>query len=112
VVRQGLAVDVYLHGRRFIVAEFTAFAVLFAGLSVATVLATIHRAAYGGVPFLGWLIAAAALTVLTGWTTNCAAAIRLACSLTPTPPPDQANLWPLTARLLAALLTPFAAVRR
>ncbi len=112
MVRQGLAVDVYLHGRRFIVAEFTAFAVLFAGLSVATVLATIHRAAHGGVPFLGWLIAAAALTVLTGWTTNCAAAIRLACSLTPTPPPDQANLWPLTARLLAALLTPFAAVRR
>jgi len=50
VVRQGLAVDVYLHGRRFIVAEFTAFAVLFAALSVATVLATIHRAAHGVSP--------------------------------------------------------------
>ncbi len=111
-VRQGLAVDVYLHGRRFIVAEFTAFAVLFAGLSVATLAATIHRAAHRGVPSLGWLIAAAFLAVLTGWTTNCVAAIRLARSLTPTPPPEQANLWPLTVRLLATLLIPFAAVRR
>jgi len=28
-VREALAVDVHLHGRLFIVAEFTAFAVLF-----------------------------------------------------------------------------------
>jgi len=42
-VRQGLAVDVHLHSRRFIVMEFTAFAMFFAGLSVATVAATLRR---------------------------------------------------------------------
>jgi len=41
-VRQALAVDVHLHGRRFIVAEFTAFAALFAGLSVAIVAAALR----------------------------------------------------------------------
>ncbi len=55
-VRQALAVDVYLHGRRFIVAEFTAFAALFAGLSVAIVAAALRRAADGGVALLGWLL--------------------------------------------------------
>jgi len=41
-VRKTLAVDVHLHGRRFIVAEFTAFAALFAGLSVAIVAAALR----------------------------------------------------------------------
>ncbi len=38
-VRQALAVDVHLHGRRFIVVEFTAFAVLFAGWTTNCVVA-------------------------------------------------------------------------
>lgn len=111
-LRQGLAVDVRLHGRRFVICEFAAFAVLFAGLSLAILAAAVLRAAQGGVPPAGWVIAAASLIVLAGWTTNCVAAARLARSLTPTPPPDHVNLWPLTARLLATLLIPFAATRR
>lgn len=111
-LRQGLAVDVHLHGRSFVIGEFAAFAVFFAGLSAAIVAAVVLRAAQGGVPPVGWVIAAVSLVVLAGWTTNCIAAARLASSLTPTPPPNHINLWPLAARLLATLLIPFAAARR
>ena len=75
-VREALAVDVHLHGRRFIVAEFTAFAVLFAGLSVAIVAAALRRAADGGVSLIGWSIDAAFVILFAGWTTNCVVALR------------------------------------
>ncbi len=111
-VRQALAVDVDLHGRRFIVAEFTAFAVLFAGLSVAIVAAALRRAADGGVSLLGWSIDAAFVILFAGWTTNCVVAVQLTRCLAPTPPSDDVSLWRPTTRLVATLLIPFAATRR